>query len=486
MIDQSVPEIYLVLSKIRALSVPPLPPKLGLVRSGVDIDINMKQQWRPKENVCLATTSSVSEHTDAVTKMAVSQDQSFFVSASSDGTCKVFELGQMKESGGDLRSCLTYSGHLTDGNYVRINDLVILENSNSIASASSDGSLHVWRIDTVASQQTYGSTQTPVTRVSGNTALRQVHPGEGEVMAVSHFNTSSASILTYATQRGIIHSMDLRCPTEPFSLNFGPEYGYLTSMEVGKDRGWITAGSSRGYIGLFDIRFPSMIKLWRHSRQSQINCLSNACDISSWPLLFMGCNNNEATLFDASTGECRQCYRVLEGSLSYIDQAALPLDCLSMPSLEDVKLGKPKPSLESVLQMTTNRTPTFNINTLVGNISRNGTSHLITGGTDNMIRYWDLGRSTKSFCVTGLSRNQPLPSFDHMDVGRTSRLYICQQPPVPPSQLMESNKLPIQNRHGIARCENRHVDSILDLKVVSYPSMGLLSSARDGTIKLWC
>jgi phosphoinositide-3-kinase regulatory subunit 4 len=486
LIDQSFPENYLVLSKVRALMVPPLSPNLGIARSGFDTNLTMKQHWRPKEDILLATTSSATEHSGPVTKLAVHAEEAFFVSASSDGTSKVFELGQMKDAGGDLRSCLTYNGHIADDNasaYVRINDVTILQNNHTVASAASDGSVHVWRIDTVTSQSS--TAQTTKTRVSGSTALKQVHPGEGEVMAISHFNTASASILTYATQRGIIHSMDLRSPSEPFSMNFGPEYGYLTAMELGKDRGWIAVGSSRGYVGLFDIRFQSMVKLWRHSRQSPINCLSNACNVSSWPLLFMGCDDNEAALFDASTGECRQCYRVLEGSLSYIDQAALPLDRLSMPYLEDVKVGKATVTIDSALQMITNRAPMFNVNALVGDINRNGTSHLITGGSDNMIRYWDLGRSTKSFCITGLARNQPAPSFDHMDVGRTSRLYICQQPPVPPSHLMESNKMPLQNRQGTVRCENRHSDSILDLKVINYPSSSLLSASRDGTIKLW-
>ena len=489
LIDQYIPQNHLVLSKVRALSVPCLSPNFGLARSGFDIDVKMKQQWKPKQDALLATTSSTTEHSGAVTKLAVSHDQGFFVSASLDGTSRVFELGQIKESGGDLRSCLTYYGHNIESDtssYVRINDVAVLENSHSVASAASDGSLHVWRIDTVTSAQNSSSGQPGKTRVSGNTLLRQIHPSEGEVMAVTHFNTSSASILTYATQRGVIHSTDLRSPAEPFSFDFGPEYGYLTTMEVGKDRSWIAVGSSRGYIGVYDIRFQSLVKLWKHSGHSPIYHLSNACDMSSWPLLFTGCNNNEAILFDASTGDCRQCYRVLEGSLSYIDRKDLPLDCLSMPYFENIKIGKQSISLDAALNMSTSMSSSYNINALVGNISRNGTSHLITGGSDNMIRYWDLGKTTNSFCVAGLSQNQPEPCFGHMDIGRTSRLYICQQPPVPPSQLLASNKLPLLNKQGIAKCDNRHSDAILDLKVVVNKfSSCLLSSSRDGTIKIW-
>lgn len=45
------------------------------------------QIWRPKENTVV---SMMYEHTGAVNRIAVPHDQSFFVSASSDGTSKVW------------------------------------------------------------------------------------------------------------------------------------------------------------------------------------------------------------------------------------------------------------------------------------------------------------------------------------------------------------------------------------------------------------
>jgi len=355
-----------------------------------------------------------------------------------------------------------------------------LEQSHAVATAASDGSLHVWKVDI----------ETKSSRL-----LRNInHFGEGEVLAVSTFNTPGASILAYATQRGVIHSTDIRSAHEPFSLNLKPELGYLTALEVGTDSNWIAAGTSRGFIGLWDVRFQTMVKLWRHNRDSPIKCLTNAFDNSvngsSRPLLFTGCNNNEAALFDASTGRCLQCYRVLDSSLSYVDQPALPASCLSMPYLESVSnhSGKPLVSLDNALEKTTRHTASnASMNALVGNINlRSSCSpYLMTGGSDHVIRCWDLHSESKlCYNISGLKHSQPPPSFEQIQVSGTSRLILCRQPTIPPTGLIESSKLPLRKRQGVVKCDGQHTDSILDLQVVKHPAL-LLSASRDHTIKLW-
>ncbi|KAL7549765.1 hypothetical protein ACHAWF_013027 [Thalassiosira exigua] len=491
-VDQLVPENK-VHSLITSLNVPPLSPNIGLARSGNNTGV-LSRNWSPKED---GIVGSATEHSGPVHRLAVSEDQAFFVSASYDGTSKVFELRQARDSGGDLHSCLTYEGHKlgNEHTHVRINDVAILEHSHSVATGASDGSLHVWRVDMVTSHQ---NQQTKTSRVSGHSTLRNLNPGEGEVLAVSHFNTPSSSILVYATQRGYIHSLDIRCAREPFSLRLRPELGYLESgaMEVGHDKNWIVAGTSRGYLGLWDVRYQMMAKLWRHSRDSPIkrvsNAFSNSLDEASRPLVFMGCDNNEASLFDISTGGCLQCYRVLDSSLSYVDQSALPQDCLTVPYLDNVKIpgrsGKRLVPLDKALQMAGRRSANdASINALVGGISLQGPSYLMTGGTDHTIRYWDLNSASKSCCVSGTDRNQPPPSFEQIQVGGNSRLILCRQPSIPPISLVESSKLPFRNRPGVSKCDSRHLDSVLDLKLINSSSTMplLLSASRDHTIKMW-
>lgn len=225
----------------------------------------------------IASSSPVTEHTAAVCRLAIAQDQSFFVSASHDGTSKVWELRGL-ESAVDLKSVLTYHGQ----NKNRVNDVTMMENSHSVATAGSDGSTHVWRIDMVGgyssadgegmdpSKRVYYETG----RVRGSTIVKTFAPKEGENLCVSHFNTDSASILMCGTQGGVVHAWDLRSSTEPFALRLKPELGYLSSMAMGTDRNWMVVGTSRGFVGLWDIRYQMMVKLYHHSSASPIHRLA--------------------------------------------------------------------------------------------------------------------------------------------------------------------------------------------------------------------
>lgn len=117
------------------------------------------------------------------------------------------------------RSALTYSQHRSP-----LSDMVILEDSHSIASASEDGAIHVWRVDMtthghIGSSDSY-SNPTPGTQhiraltellnigfiyglglsVSGSSQIRTLSPSEGPVLCVQQFNSDISSLLCYATQ----------------------------------------------------------------------------------------------------------------------------------------------------------------------------------------------------------------------------------------------------------------------------------------------
>lgn len=64
-------------------------------------DAMATQPWKPRENTIV---SMMFEHTGAVNRLAVPHDQSFFVSASFDGTAKVW-LTKGVERNAFPRSC---------------------------------------------------------------------------------------------------------------------------------------------------------------------------------------------------------------------------------------------------------------------------------------------------------------------------------------------------------------------------------------------
>ena len=499
-LDRSRVDISQHVVKLVGLKVPTMPPRLGSLRDGKGNSYSChgpvlasphdktdvrRPEWKPRVDV-LTCSSPAHEHSGPITRLAVSQDQSFFVSAGHDGTSKVWETGQILNSPGHLKSCHTYNGHNTSttSRSIRVNDLTVIENSHSIASASSDGCVHVWRVDTDSKQSTNmgNASFNSSSRVFGSTMLRKIDANEGEILSISHFNSPNASLVTFATQSGLIHSWDLRCAHEPFKLSLNPEFGYLTSMAVGNDQNWITAGSNRGYLALWDIRFQKLVKVWQHSCESSINRLGTS---SARPYVVMGCGTNEASIFDISEGTCRQAMRVVDDNFSYLHQAALPPRCTSIPILKDVSIPstlKRRHGVIDAIISSRKAPPQPNIQSFTGRVGTS-TEYLITGGSDGHIRFWDFSSPSKCFTISGLAATEPRPVYER--AGGNGSIFLCRTMPEPKIKEMNGAQITKRMQNGPLRPDNRHQDAILDLKKIDYPMKGLLSCSRDGLIKFW-
>ena len=120
--------------------------------------------WKP-EGVLLA---HYVEHRRCINQIAVSADGSnpFFVTASNDGTVKVWDLKQIDD---DLsfRSCATYAAQRGE-----ILSVSTCEDNHSIASASSHGSIHVWKVN-YAPHPSNGTTSDQFTGKIGRASCRE-------------------------------------------------------------------------------------------------------------------------------------------------------------------------------------------------------------------------------------------------------------------------------------------------------------------------
>lgn len=250
-----------------------------------------------------------------------------------------------------------------------------------------------------------------------------------------------------------------------------------------------------------DIRFQYMVKLWQHSSAAPVarlaTCFTTLPQDKSKngedkPFIFMGCGPNEAAIFDISTGDCRQCFRVLDPALCYTDQMSLPPSCITMPTLNQI--GLPSHPYRRILPIMgalpvtiQNRRPPPepSVQSIMGRIGRRGQSYIITGGSDCFIRYWDFMSVSRCYTVSGISYNQPKPSFESVDVGPSGKLFLCRQVPISKATENESSKQPRQRHRGTSRPDGSHRDAVLDLKNVDFPVKGLLSCSRDGVIKMW-
>ena len=523
--DPSLLDVNLVVDKVNSLELPILPPRLGILRE-LDgrpftyhgampskdrlIDAPARNEWKPKTDALISSSSNKKEHTAAVTRLAVAQDQTFFVSASHDGTSKVWELRQLNDAT-DLSSSLTYSGHLSDcdaGKRICINDVCLIENSHSVATAASDGMVHIWRVDIESSKPTTptestssGNSYYDSARVSGKALVRKVDAtSEGQVLSLSHFNTLSSSVVTYATEKGGIHGWDLRSGKEPFFMNIRPEFGYLSSCSVGADRNWILSGTSRGYLILFDVRYQIPVKAWQHSSESHIYRIDNffttlpqdkdgrtAFGTEPRPYAYMSCGRNESCVFDLSAGVCRHSFRVLDPEFAYTDSNEIAQVMVSPPLFNEIAVPRSSEiplkgwsNSYSVRPSQENSTKP-KILSLFGGVGFNGCHYMITGGSDRCIRYWDFSSPSKCYTSSGLAKGQPRPFYERRGSEKGAQVFLCRQQPVP----VESNRISWNLQRGASKAENCHKDAILDLRVIDHPQQCLLSSSQDGEIKVW-
>ena len=500
LLDPDLVDTSLLLTKLRALRVPALPPPLGGNVSGSS-GSNVKSrslkdtppsfEWKPKVNAMIASSSRIAGHTAPVVRLAVSLDGSFFVSGSHDGTCGVWEVPRLEHSSGYLERSTVYHGH-SKNSPTRVNDVAMVEGTYSVVSGASNGSIHVWRVDLVSPPRLRPTS--PVaerrerSRVVGTTAVRESNPEEGEVLAVSHFTSVSNSVVVYATQKGVVHTWDLRCAEEPFSLYHGPKLGHLSAIALGGDRNWIVTGMSRGFLALWDVRFQQPFKLWKHSKGAKINRLAASFvpppqvwgaahpSASSRPYVFVGSQPNECSMFDVLSGSCVQCFRTEphDTNSAYVGE--------EIPSLVDVsgRMRLQKGVLNVINEGFDVAPRSFapSVNCIVGSIGGQNNSFLLTGGSDGFIRSWDFSVPSRSYTISGSTSGQPRPTFERVDFdGSRKRLIVCRQPrPSPVRPFLTGNQ-------GLRKPEYYHTDSIEDLKIVE--NSALISCSRDCTIKVW-
>lgn len=513
----------------------------------------MQAAWRPKEGMLVST---LREHTKGVNRMAVAQDYTFFASASDDGHIKIWDLRGL-ESNVSPRSALTYS---RQGG--RILDVTMVDNTHSIASASSNGTVHVWRVDVVSgsgrnglpssssfSPSSIGSsaigssaaaspfslpTMRRGVRVAGNgTVIRTLDvKAEGPVVCIAHFNTESASLLVYATQRGCIHCWDLRTDKEVWILTVPRELGYLTALTLGTDRqSWLACGTNRGYLLLFDLRFLLLVKVWRHSARGPIHRLAAATRLpqnpqdaeeergggyipsdspspAGRPLLFVAAGANEMAVWDLQVGgKCKHCFRsVLRGKN---DINGSPLMTAPLPTLEKVPLPSyhRDPVLHGVdaynealreLSFRSAAAHEPSVRAIMGRITNNpASSYLITGSSDQHIRCWDFASPSKCYTVSGLLPGQPPPHYisplfnrpkapyvSHQNTS-TGKLFLCQDFLLPPIEAILPSRLPVREQRGPVTPVTHHTNVIMDLKTVEVPMRLMLSCSKDETVKVW-
>lgn len=493
------------------------------------------RNWRPRKSVLVA---ELAEHSGAVTRVAASQDFSFLASASNDGTVKLWSIRSMQHSVNQGSRC-TY-----DGQGGVLTDMMVLDNSHSIAASSSNGTVHVFRVDKVST-------------VGGNfqaTGLKEIRTENSAVMVIDYLNNVSESLLIYATRNGEIHAWDLRMRQEAWKLEISPELGYITCMTHSLDVSWFAVGTSRGFICLWDLRFLVLIRIWRHSSHRAIHrlkpCLGLPNTLSleetSVPLVFVAAGDGEVAVFDLSIGACRAIFRTLQAQASEAEACRCPtLLHVPIPHRSRSVLGSflgiygIATAFDEISTTPLGEEPSVRAMLCPSLHLRGMGDALITGGEDRQIRYWDIrnGKQSYTVCGNGESKsfydNQVAPNdwwrmnpsssstSSHSNGDRSNALVSSSAPSATTSAItkpeMAWSKLspPLitvcqdtslfstqggaaavatgggvesavtMERRGLVPPSPSHTDCVLDLTLVELNGPMLVSCGRDALIKVW-
>lgn len=258
-------------------------------------------RWRPRG----VLVAHLQEHRSAVNDITVSNDNSFFVTASDDSSIKLWDTRKL-ERDISFRSKLTYN---LDG--MKALCTTILSANAQIVVGASDGHVHLFSIDYIS--RGVGSA---VEKYSGIADIKKKQIGEGAILSLLNCPTGDGSFsntILFSTQLCGIHLWDTRADSIAWRFKVTPDKGYVSSLVIGNCGNWFVSGTSRGMMTLWDRRFLLPLNSWQCSKFCPIEkiCLftpseNNVSSSMGKPLVYVASGLNEISLWNAENGRCHQ------------------------------------------------------------------------------------------------------------------------------------------------------------------------------------
>lgn len=302
------------------------------------------------------------EHKNAVTRMtALKSNGSLFASTSTDGTVRLWDCAKLDGHQNINKSRQFYSANTA------LSAVAACDAGQSLAVAGKDGALLVLRIDSNSSKMALQQAR----HLDSNTRIDRTmkENDDGPVVEMQAMDQGSQSLVVYATLYGAIVGWDIRMPGNAWRLESDLRNGVITSFTIDPfNSSWLAVGTSSGRHLAWDLRFRLKIAEIKHPHEARIRRV--ACHPTEPSCLISAAQgNNEVFSWNIETSS-RQ----------------LALWASSAPPLSNVNN-----SSHSVCAL------------LPGVVD--GRGFLITGGTDQRIRFWDLNDASNCKLVVPAPRD---------------------------------------------------------------------------------
>ncbi|KAK6819531.1 hypothetical protein PG987_016014 [Apiospora arundinis] len=457
----------------------PLVQPISTRKTGRGNGQGANEAWRPTGRL----VATFAEHTSAINRIVPSPDHVFFITGGDDGCVKIWDSSRLERNISN-RSRQTHR-HAAGA---RVVALCFIECTHSFVSCATDGSVHIVKVDTVATESS--------TKYLRLRLLREYQlPPDEHAVWCAHYKTDIPSVLLLATNRSRVLAIDLRTMTPMYELQNPVHHGTPTCFVVDRKRYWL----------LLVLGMPGKLPIQRLA-------LHPSRGKGKWVCVAGGTGLQEVTVWDIEKTQCREIYRAA-GSSSKDGPKEYEAWSVDEDKPEGM-LGRFATNIEpSSNTATTDRC----VRALVVGSANNSMDepqttrdvrygYLVTGGADKRLRFWDLNRADQSIVFSGLFGDDTKPVFHSQIAPNNPQLTIVTErvpknssnnngnnssaaPGSSSSNQQQQKKQAKEKpaRHTVisaeqARLLRSHLDSVLDVAVLEVPYTMTISVDRMGVI----
>ncbi|KAL9596764.1 MAG: hypothetical protein Q9219_005589 [cf. Caloplaca sp. 3 TL-2023] len=446
--------------------------------------------WRPDGTLA----ATFGEHTASINRVIPSPDHAFFVTASDDGSVKVWDTLRLERN-------LAYRSRQTHrhANGARVKCVVFVENTHTFVSSATDGSINVVRVEyrRVDDTSRYGRLRT----------LREYQlPKDEYAVCLEHFKAEAHSVIIMATNKSQVIALDLREMTELYRFENAVDHGIPTCLCVDLKHHWIVLGTTHGLLDFWDVRWKINVRSWGVGGGTPIHCIRihPFRGKGKWICVGGGTGLTDITVWDLEKGDCREVYRAGRAQSITKDDVRMYDGWRVDDEKDETMLSR----FSSSTQLAGVVSPDSGIRAMaVGfDMSEDGrepkSGFLLTGGSDKKLRCWDGIRVESSKIISGLDADDDQPKYTSSHPTTTMSFFTenipRSGPSAPnaaagnkPSANMAAKKANMKPPRSTVISQQQqhllknHLDTIMDVAVLEGPVGMVVSVDRSGVIKVF-
>lgn len=400
-----------------------------------------KEVWRPS-GLLLA---QFVEHTAAINRVVAAPDHSFFVTASDDGTCKIWDTSRLEKN---VSARSRYTHRHAPG--TKVKSLCFVENTHTFLSGATDGSIHAVRTEIKPPEgneaarfsrpalvRDWQIPQDHKTNIPSEGSADEQEDQEHAVWMHHYREHNSHSVLLIATNKCRILMVDMKNMEIMRVMQNPLQHGTPTNFCVDRRHHWLMLGTSHGVLDLWDLRFKLRLRSFGvggaglgqridsvllHPTRGHGKWIVVSCggEISIWDIEKSTCREviRPATfklLKNRKTRNYEPWYPDDETSENMLKRLAAELEQghnLLQPSQRDDIHADTRPGVDPrdiMVQLEEKRAPGITSLLMFNDYLINHTSPdtptraplMLTVGEDRTLRYWNPLRYDQSFIVSG-------------------------------------------------------------------------------------